>query len=128
MMKIDNFNNIHVNKGETFDLTIQAEDENGTAYVFQPGDKVVFSISEDYDPEKYNKEITVEVNEETDRVPFSFDSDFTDIEDNNDEVGLHYDIKLITAAGKTQTIMGPNNEQDCFFVIYPSFYKGDDIG
>ena len=124
MMKIDNFYNIHVSKGETFDITVQAEDENGSVYTFQPGDKVIFSISEDYDSEKYNKEIIVEINEETDRIPFSFDSDFTAIEDNNSEISLHYNIKLKTAAGKVQTIIGEDDEYDYLLIIYPAFNKG----
>lgn len=123
MMKIDNFNNLHITKCESFDITVKAEDENGQAYAFQPGDALTFSISEDYDNGKYYREKIVEITEETESVAFSFDSDFTNIEDKNDAISLHYEVKLETAAGKTQTIIGKDDEYDYLFVIYPSFIK-----
>lgn len=120
MQKIDG-TTILLNRGDNLNLTLTLNTEDETAYMFQPGDKIIFSVYNKKSMDKtpvLKKEINVE--EETDNVVISCNGEETKIGDYiNKPMDYWYEIEL----NEGYTVLGYDENGPKILKLYPEGYR-----
>lgn len=120
MFKINNDDlSIHLTRGDAvvFDVQAQKGDE---LYAFQPGDSVVFKVSEakDAGTVKCSVTVTEPINANTMQIVLGSDKTTFGTEKINKHVDFWYEITLVTSTGE-QTLIGFDEDGAKILRLYP---------
>ena len=112
---------IKINRGDVLNLTLNLTLDNGTAYTFQPGDVIVFSL---YNKGALNKEAillkTITVSEERANLDITLTSEETKIGDLiNKPVDYWYEIEL----NNQYTVIGYDDDGAKILTLFPEGSK-----
>lgn len=123
MLKVTK-NKIMINRGDVGTISVTAQNDDGSAYVFKPGDKIRFRIMKngDYNTVLKYKDVSVEV--ETTSVDIVLTPKDTKIGDIiNNPVNYAYEVELNPDTAP-QTIIGHDDSGPKVLVLYP---EGGDV-
>lgn len=112
---------IKINRGDVLNLTLNLTLDNGTAYTFQPGDVIVFSL---YNKGALNKEAillkTITVSEASESLDITLTSEETKIGDLiNKPVDYWYEIEL----NNQYTVIGYDDDGAKILTLFPEGSK-----
>lgn len=102
MLKVKSNGTINMSRGDSISLTINLSDSDGNEYILQEGDRLFFSAKKKATDESYAISPILLTGEKGTTLHLDA-SDTYDL-----EFGTYlYDIQLVTANGKTNTVIKP---------------------
>ena len=100
MLNIDSDKNIYLTRGDNANITVVITDMEGTTYVPQEGDKILFTVKINCETEDIIMQKNISVSE----VISIMHNDTKDL-----KYGSYwYDVQVTTSGGGVYTVIGPN--------------------
>ena len=115
MIKIEN-SNIYLTRGDSASINITIQNDDGSDYEFQVGDKIIFSVKNKYSDTTPLLRKEIETESASTSATISLTKQDTTIGKLADKpVKYVYDIAL----NEDQTVIGYDDEGSKYFTLYP---------
>lgn len=119
MFSVNEDNSIHLTRGDTAFFGVKADDEDGVAYIFRPGEEVRIKVFERKKCENVVFQKTFPVEEDTERVDIFLTEEETKIGNViSKPVDYWYEIELNPHL-HPQTIVGYDEDGPKIFRLFP---------